>query len=71
MWPVAVILDSTVIEYFFSHSLASNFNKLAPLCRFHPKNNLLLIYISVLTTECLSTPGGNYAVDQTGDITNW
>ena len=70
MWLVAIILDSTAIVYIFNHSFASNFHKLALLCRFHSKSNLLLIYISVLMTECLNTPGENYSIDQTRNITN-
>lgn len=54
MWLVAIVLDSTVIVCLFNHSL-SFFNKLTLLCRIHP-NSLLLIYISILTPECLKIP---------------
>ena len=50
MWLVVIMLDSAAIVYFFNYSFVRNFHKLALLCRFQSKNNLLLTYISVFMT---------------------
>lgn len=62
---VGFILDSTA--NLSNHSVAK---KLAPLCRIHPKNTSLLMYMLVLITKCLRNTGGTYSIVQTDDITN-